>query len=397
MKFTYELSAALIGAAAIVVVQPQFANALTPEQVNNIAKEVTVRIDGSSSASNGSGVIIERQENGNNIVYTVITNWHVVENQDQYAIRTSDDRIYVATQIQRIPGVDLAILRFASDKLYNVVGRGNSEQLAEGQKVYFAGYPAPIQVETRRSYRFITANITGRLSAAKDGYALVYDGPSIPGMSGGPVFDENGRLVAIHGETESVGSGLGTAGNYGIPINTFLALQSQATNVAIRTTPTPSVPTQSPTPPPVETPVAVESSPGARRLSSPPTEVQPSETVTQPTPVVVSIERSQPTPTIVPPTVVTPPRPVGVTPPPPTIVTFSPTSLPNYIVPTNPNQPLAVPNMAKINELLQREGLTPVACTTTPKVEIIGIQYTVCTSPTANRPVGRYEVRTGAF
>lgn len=397
MKFSYELSAALIVGAAIVLLQPQFAVALTAEQVNSIAKEVTVRIDGSSSSSNGSGVIIERQEGTDNIVYTVLTNWHVVEKPDEYAIRTSDDRTYVVSRsnVQAIPGVDLAILRFTSDKRYNTVQRGNSEQLNEGQRVYFAGYPAPIQVETRRSYRFITANITGRLSAAKDGYALVYDGPSIPGMSGGPVFDENGRLVAIHGETESLGSGLGTAGNYGIPINTFFALQPQATNVAVRTNPTPSAPiptrTQTATPPPVQTAVTGQSQPGTVRLSAPPT-------VQSTTPVTANTSPPlQAAPVaIAPPRIVTAPPASVTTISRPTIVSFS-SSLPEYIVPTNPNQNLSAPNIPKINELLQRENLTPLACSANPKVEIIGVQYTVCAAPSAARPAGRYEVRTGGF
>jgi S1-C subfamily serine protease len=391
MRFNYELSAALIGAAAMVLVQPQFAVAITPEQVNNIAKDVTVRIDGSTSASNRSGVIIERQEGNENIVYTVLTNWHVVEKPEQYTLRTPDDSTHVVSQIQRIPGADLAILQFNSDKKYNTVQPGNSEQLSESQRVYFAGYPAPIQLETRRSYRFITASITGRLSIPKDGYALVYDGPSLPGMSGGPVFDENGRLVAIHGEAESVGNGLGSAGNYGIPINTFFALQPQATNVAIRTTPTPSAPiptrTQTPTPPPRQTAVAEQSQPNPVRLSAT-APLQPAASVTA---------NTSPPPQLPSPVVITSPRPPVVTPPRPTIVTFSPNTLPEYILPTNPNQNLSAPNIPKINELLQRENLTPIACTENPKIEIIGIQYTVCAAPNAARPAGRYEVRTGGF
>ena len=393
MRFDYELSAALIGAAAIVLVQPQLAIALTAEQVNNIAKDVTVRIDGSTSASNGSGVIIERQEGTDNIVYTVLTNWHVVEKPEQYTLRTPDDSTHVVSQIQRIPGADLAILRFRSDKSYNTVHRGNSDQLSEGQRVYFTGYPAPIQVETKRSYRFFTANIAGRLSTAKDGYALVYDGPSLPGMSGGPVFDENGRLVAIHGETESVGSGLGSAGNYGIPINTFFALQPQATNVAVRTSPTPSAPlptrTQTPTPPPVQTAVTGQSQPNPVRLTGSGRQAATAEVPnTSPPPQATSVAA--------PPVVITsPPRPV-VAPPRPNIVLGS-VSLPEYIVPTNPNQNAFAPNIAKINELLQRENLTPLACTENPKVEIIGVQYTVCAIPNAARPAGRYEVKTGGF
>jgi hypothetical protein len=46
MRFSYRLPAALIG-ATIIVAQPQFAVAqLSPQQVEAIGREVTVRIDG---------------------------------------------------------------------------------------------------------------------------------------------------------------------------------------------------------------------------------------------------------------------------------------------------------------------------------------------------------------
>ena len=71
MNFLSRLSASLIG-VAIVVVQPQLAVALPSQEVNAIAKDITVKISGES---NGSGVIFERDGN----TYYVLTNWHVAE------------------------------------------------------------------------------------------------------------------------------------------------------------------------------------------------------------------------------------------------------------------------------------------------------------------------------
>lgn len=102
MKFTYGLSAALIG-AAVVVVQSQFVAALTTPE---IARAITVRIDGPLP---GSGVIVERLGN----TYTVVTNWHVVKEAGTYTIQTQDGQSYTvnSTDVRRLPGVDLAVLQ----------------------------------------------------------------------------------------------------------------------------------------------------------------------------------------------------------------------------------------------------------------------------------------------
>ena len=82
MRFSYQLPAALIGvAASIVLVQPQVAVALSPDEVGRIAKSITVRIE---SKNPGSGVIIKQQGN----TYTVLTAAHVVERAGQYTIVT---------------------------------------------------------------------------------------------------------------------------------------------------------------------------------------------------------------------------------------------------------------------------------------------------------------------
>ena len=70
MNFYYGIPAALTG-VAIVLVQPQLAVALTANQVNRIASEITVLIDGINP---GSGAIVAR--NGN--TYYVLTAKHVV-------------------------------------------------------------------------------------------------------------------------------------------------------------------------------------------------------------------------------------------------------------------------------------------------------------------------------
>ncbi|ARI79741.1 hypothetical protein [Microcystis aeruginosa] len=59
MKFSYQIPVALIG-AVVCLVQPQLAIALTLQEIQVIAEEITVKIDG---AGTGSGVIFDRQGN----------------------------------------------------------------------------------------------------------------------------------------------------------------------------------------------------------------------------------------------------------------------------------------------------------------------------------------------
>ena len=67
-----------------------------------------------------------------------------------------------------------------------------------------------------------------------DGYQMLYSNQTLPGMSGGGVFDRYGRLIAIHGLAETdieltnqTGLAVKTGTNQGIPILQYLAPSKQ--------------------------------------------------------------------------------------------------------------------------------------------------------------------------
>jgi S1-C subfamily serine protease len=183
----------LIGTTIAVLIQPQLAVSLSSADVKAIAKQIMVRIDG---ANTGTGVIVDRQGN----TYTVLTNWHAVKETGTYTIQTVDDRIYQvnANQVKRLPNADLAELKFTSDRTYRVAQLGNSDRIPEGTTVYAAGWIAPDRTCLERCDRYPSGQLIGRLPKAKDGYSWIYTNPIEPGMSGGPVLDEEGRLVGIN-------------------------------------------------------------------------------------------------------------------------------------------------------------------------------------------------------
>ncbi len=205
--------------------------------VSQIAKTVTVRIDG---ANTGSGVIIEQQGNR----YVVLTNWHVVSGdnrqarkrkaqalptrsvskEESFKIQTVDrhQHLVIADKVVRIGKLDLATLEFQSKYRYAAATIGNSDSLTEGDTLYVSGWADPSPQILTRSYQFLVGNLSGRIDRPRDGYALTYTVNALPGMSGGAILDTRGHLVGINGRA-TVDLRTGTVNSVlGIDINRYL-------------------------------------------------------------------------------------------------------------------------------------------------------------------------------
>jgi WD40 repeat protein len=267
IKFTYGLPVALLG-AAVVVVQTSRAIASIPPQVRNIANNIIVRIDGAKS---GSGIIIKR--NGN--TYTVLTCWHVVKHKGSYTVRIGDDKtdgkpyqVNYST-VRKVGNIDLAEFEFTSNENYRPVEIGNSSEVSAGSTVYAFGWAAPDQVSKAREY--IALDTTARVvSQPVDEYALILNNTVKPGMSGGPILDEQGRLIGVSGEARTDERIL-TTDFLGIPINTYKKVAGIATPLK------PLEITTKPTGP--EKPPEIIKKPPEMRNNSP-TDFTPAQTLT---------------------------------------------------------------------------------------------------------------------
>jgi serine protease Do len=200
--------------------------ALPSSEVGKIAQGITVVIENLSDKTDwGSGVIINRQGN----LYTVLTAGHVVRmSSGSYGVVTADGNPYkLDTQsIKQLPGVDLAVVQFKSNQSYRMAQIANSDSATIGAIVYTAGFPAPGRAIQDRIFQFTSGEISARpIKSFADGYGLVYTNVTRRGMSGGPVLNQDGQLVGIHGRAEtdesSSSSAVKVGLNLGIPINTF--------------------------------------------------------------------------------------------------------------------------------------------------------------------------------
>lgn len=222
----------LFGAATIVIIQPQIALALSSEEISKIAEEITVLIQ--TPGSRGSGIILSKQGN----TYTVLTARHVIESinpGEEADLTTYDGQVYAinTNKIEKFPNLDLAIVEFEANKNYQLAKIGNSQATRAGKIVYVAGFPLPTAAITTSIFNFTEGKVTANANRPlADGYALVYSNATLPGMSGGPVLNENGELIGVHGRTDAEGSqgtdnpeiNIKTGYSLAVPINTYFSL-----------------------------------------------------------------------------------------------------------------------------------------------------------------------------
>lgn len=219
-----------LDSANLLEARPAIAATLSPVEVKNKAKakEVTVMIQALENDSFGSGVIVRRSGN----TYTVLTANHVLSGSSQFTIRTFDEATYNLKNIQPIPGVDMAIVTFDSAEVYPTAQLGDSNKLEEAEGAYVCGYPKPSEGIPVPLWQITQGNITGLANKRSregfgEGYAIAYSNITRAGMSGGPVFNDSGELIAIHGKTSTADK---SWVNVAMPINLYTnASTSQTT------------------------------------------------------------------------------------------------------------------------------------------------------------------------
>jgi tetratricopeptide (TPR) repeat protein len=237
-------------ATTLVIFSPTVAYAKTADEIYEIARTRSVLIR-MSSGSSGSGVIINRKGN----TYTVLTNHHVAcgANQDIPTAITYDDESHPGQVLRcfmknQARDPDLALIVFEAKKDYPKAVLANSSQVRIGSSIYVYGFPAYLVgsgISNDVEPQFSPGYVTNLSKSPVNGYGVSYSATTWRGMSGGPVFDSDGRVVAIHGRartatrevydknlTQTGIAVVETGFNLGIPVNTFITAAKSETNLA---------------------------------------------------------------------------------------------------------------------------------------------------------------------
>jgi tetratricopeptide (TPR) repeat protein/S1-C subfamily serine protease len=224
------------------------------KEVDDIAEKITVRID-SKYNGNGSGVIIAKQGRD----YYVLTAGHVVgkksnlknkgcdstnQEQEKYNIITPDGKNYEVKkdQITCFKGVDIAVVKFTSDKTYQMATLADYSLFGSKSPIFISGFPTEIKknnYQRKLTTGFFLESQFDITQARKANFLIqdfnflrselnmLYTALSSGGMSGGPVLDNRGHLIGINtgmeGEPDNQKIKTYLGYSLGVSINSFLA------------------------------------------------------------------------------------------------------------------------------------------------------------------------------
>ena len=186
-----------------------------PAKVLDIAKLSSVQIK-QANGGIGSGVIIAKDKD----IYYVLTAAHVVENKQEYQVVAPDKQVYKVDNqtIRTRDGLDMAVLQFRSSQVYQVATLGDYK--LKKQFVFLYGWKGE-ELNHPSLFSVGTIETNTDFWAKPRGYELAYTNEGYPGMSGGGIWDTEGKLVGIHNfaETDILGFSLG------LSIESFLFYQ----------------------------------------------------------------------------------------------------------------------------------------------------------------------------
>lgn len=169
------------------------------QEIAETVKNSIVLISYQNEGGHGTGFIVS----GPTGVCTVLTARHVVEGRS-LNLQTNDQKLHKTDSIQANPNLDLAVVTFPSaDKNcpYPSLELGDSDSMKQTDQIYISGFPDRAG-GGKLVRQFVRGSVSG-LDVLEQGYGISYDASTFGGMSGGPVLDVRGKVVAIHGKTDA--------------------------------------------------------------------------------------------------------------------------------------------------------------------------------------------------
>ena len=171
---------------------------LSKEEIASRLEPSIVKIFYKNQPGHGTGFFVSGEEG----VCTVLTAAHVVKKEGERSLQTRDEKVWQFTYVEIFPSdIDLALVTFRPETgkcNYPALKIGNSENLKKGSSIYISGFPI-------RGGKLVSQFVTGDVSGfdrLAQGYGVSYQALTVGGMSGAPVMDVNGKVVAVHGMSD---------------------------------------------------------------------------------------------------------------------------------------------------------------------------------------------------
>ncbi len=150
-----------------------------------------------------------------------VTNYHVVAGFRQVALEDNDKNRYLAQVILVNPILDLALLVAEGDfsALPEIQLAGT--EVSIGQKINVAGYPFGMP------FTLTEGTVSSPRQLMEDQYYIQTDAAVNPGNSGGPMFNQQGEILAITTSKINNADNMG----FGIPVASLRPLLEQIENL----------------------------------------------------------------------------------------------------------------------------------------------------------------------
>lgn len=154
-----------------------------------------------------------------------VTNSHVAEGFREVAIVDDHHNRYLAKVVFANPSLDIAFLKASGDFSDLPELRLATHEVCIGDKIFVAGYPFGMPFTVTK----------GTVSAPRqfmDGYHHVQTDAAVnPGNSGGPMFNENGEVIAITTSKFTNADNMG----FGIPAFSVVSLLEKSRELELQT------------------------------------------------------------------------------------------------------------------------------------------------------------------
>ena len=169
----------------------------TVENVKDAVLGVSNYVNGQLS-SIGSGVIFNKEVNGEKFVYKLLTNYHVIEDATQVKIYIGNDlEINIDAEVlYSDKDYDLALLQFEYDVELPSVALANENSYSVGDFVIAIGNPT--SYDFYNSVTFGVISYKGRTISGEKSTLIQHDAAINPGNSGGPLLTLEGELIGIN-------------------------------------------------------------------------------------------------------------------------------------------------------------------------------------------------------